>query len=157
MSTTSTLQSHPSAPERGGDRFVAWLRELKECHAGGLVTDEDFGFQRAEKLSELLRPLRFLGIANFLGAWLTGSAAACTIWALTHDWQYTAGIGVLSAGWGFLALGRFLREKFIDLQLRERRRILVALLENDLLDGNEFADYDERLAQGSTDVLRSVS
>jgi hypothetical protein len=133
--------------------MVAWIRELEECRIGGLVTDEDYGYQRAEKFAALLRPMRCLWLGSVLGTALVGAPAGALIWFLTHDWRFTAGIGVLAGAWGFMALGRALREKFIEIQLRERRKILVALLENDLLTASEFSDYEERLAKGHQDVL----
>lgn len=143
---------HPTL-SRNGEQIVGWIRELEECRRGGLVTDEDYAYQRAEKFALLLRPMRFLWLASLLGTALLGAPSAALIWFLTYDWRYTAGIGVLGGAWGFMALGRVLREKFIELQLRERRKILVALLEKDLLTTSEFADYEDRLSKGHQDVL----
>ncbi|MEO6788237.1 MAG: hypothetical protein ABI318_19105 [Chthoniobacteraceae bacterium] len=137
---------------RGGEQLVAWFRELEECRIGGLVPDEDYCYQRAEKFDSLLRPTRGIWLAALLGAALIGAPAGALIWWLTRDWRFTGGIGALSAAWGSMSLGRALSEKFADLQLRGRRKILVALLENDLLTASEFADYDDRLATGCQDV-----
>ena len=142
-----------STLSRNGEQIVTWIRELEECRIGGLVTDEDYGYQRAEKLAALLRPIRCLWLASFLGTALLGAPSAALIWFLTKDPRYAAGIAVIAGAWGFMALGRALREKFTELQLRERRKILVALLENDLLTASEFADYEDRLAKGNQDVL----
>jgi hypothetical protein len=144
--------SPPPTLPRGGEQLVAWFRELEECRIGGLVTDEDYSYQRAEKFASLLRPTRGLWLAALLGATLIGALAGALTWWFTRDWRFTAGIGVLSAAWGSTSLGRALSEKFTELQLRGRRKILIALLENDLLTAAEFADYDERLAQGREDV-----
>lgn len=151
-------EAGPSTPQayglsRRGEQILGWLRELEECRVGGLVTDEDYSYQRAEKFAMLLRPVRCLWIAPLLGALLIGVPAATSIWLLTKDWRLVASIGVLATAWGFLALGRLLREKLVEIQLRERQRILVALLDNDLLTASEFADYEERLARGQQDVL----
>lgn len=143
----------PPSLSRNGEQIVGWIRELEECRIGGLVTDEEHGFQRAEKLAALLRPMRGLWLATILGTLLLGAPSAALIWFLTQDPLYTAGIGVLAGAWGCMALGRALREKFTELQLCERRKILVALLEKDLLTASEFSDYEERLAMGHQDVL----
>ena len=143
-----------SSLSRSGEQIVGWIRELEECRIGGIVTDEDYGYQRAEKLASLLSPMRWLWLASLAGTVLFGAPSAALIFFLTQDPRYAAGIGLLAGAWGFMALGRALREKFIELQLCERRKILVALLENDLLTASEFADYEERLAKGHQDVLR---
>ncbi len=143
----------PYALSRRGEQMVAWLRELEECRIGGLVTDEDYGYQRAEKFAVLLRPMRCLWLAPVLGALLIGAPAGLSIWFLIHDWRFAAGIAALAGVWGGIALGRLLREKLIELQLRERRRILVALLDGDLLTANEFADYEERLLHGHENIF----
>lgn len=148
----------PSTPpayglSRRGEQLLGWLRELEECRVGGLVSDEDYAYQRAEKFAMLLRPARCLWIAPATGALLAAAPAAAILWFLTEDWRIAGGIGLLAGAWGFLALGRLLREKFAELQLRDRRRILVALLDSDLLTASEFADYEERLARGQQDVL----
>jgi hypothetical protein len=152
------LEVHASRPPqpartRTGDQFVTYLRELEECRIGGLVSDEDYAYQRAEKLAALLRPTRFLWIASLIGGLLIGSLAGGTTWFFTRDWRATAGVAGVAGMWGLTSLGRVMREKFIELQLRERRKILVALLENDVLSASEFADYDDRLAQGNPDVI----
>jgi len=133
--------------------MVGWMRELEECRIGGLVTDEEYGFQRAEKFAALLHPTRCLWLVSLLGMALIAAPAAALIWFLTQDPQYAAAIAVLAGGWGFLALGRVLREKSAGFQLSERRKILVALLEKDLLTAGEFADYDDLLSRGRQNVV----
>lgn len=142
-----------SALSRGGEQLVTWLRELEECRIGGLVTDEDYAYQRAEKLATLLRPTRCLWLASFGGALLIGALAGTVTWQFTQDWRVAAGVGAVAGIWGLTSLGRAMREKFIELQLRGRRKILVALLDNDLLTAREFADYDDRLALGQQDFV----
>ena len=142
---------HTTLPE-SGEQFVGWLRELEECRISGFVTDEDYAFQRAEKFALLLRPARAPWLASLLGAVFVGAPAGALIWFLTHDPRYAAAIAVIASAWGFISLGRMLREKFTEIQLRGRREIFVALLENDLLTAAEFADYDERLSRGQEDV-----
>lgn len=143
----------PSARTRGGEQFVAYLRDLTESWIGGLVTDEDYAYQRAEKLASLLRPARCLWFASLVGGLLIGAVAGAATWQFTGDWRATAGVATVAGMWGLTSLGRLIREKFIELQLRERRRIFLALLENDLLTASELADYDDRLAQGHPDFV----
>jgi hypothetical protein len=153
MTEVHAIHTPPPARARGGEPLVAWLRELEECRIGGLVSDEDYSLQRAEKLTALLRPVRCLWLASLLGALLTAAPAAAAFWWYTHDWRFTSCIAVIAGAWGLGALGRLLREKFTELQLRGRRKTLVTLLENDLLIAAEFADFDERLTQGRQDVV----
>lgn len=142
-----------TARDRGREHIVTWLRELEECRAGGLVADEDYGFQRAEKLDQLLRPPRCLWLASALGAFLVGTLGAGATWWFTRDWRFTGFVAALSGLWGISSVGRLLREKFTEIQIRERRKTLLALLENDLLDANEFADFDERLQEAHPNIL----
>ena len=153
MTLAQPVRSPQSALTRGGEQLVAWLRELEECRIGGLVTDEDYAYQRAEKLAALLRPTRCLWLASFAGALVVGAFAGAVTWQFTRDWRAAGGVAAVAGVWGLTSLGRALREKFIELQLRGRRKILVALLENDLLTASEFADYDDRLAQGQQDFV----
>jgi hypothetical protein len=153
MTYAQSSPSTASALSRSGELMLGWMRELEECRIGGLVTDEEYSYQRAEKFAALLRPTRCLWLASLLGMALVAAPASALIWFLTKDPQYAAAIGVLAGAWGLLALGRLLREKTTEFQLTERRNILVALLENDLLTVGEFADYDDRLAQGRQHVI----
>ena len=137
---------------RSGEQIVASLRDLEECRIGGLITDDDYDCQRAEKFNALLRPMRGLWVAAVLGAALIGAPAGTLIWFLTHDPRYTAAIATIASAWGFTSLGRALREKFAELRLRGRRKILVALLDNDLLTATEFAEYEDRLRPGQQDA-----
>ena len=134
---------------RSRSHFVTWLRELEECRAGGLISDEDFGYQRAEKLDELLRPPRCLWIGPLFGGLLTGAFGGCTTWWFTGDWRFTAFVALIAGLWGLTSLGRLFREKFIEIQLRERMNTLLALLANDLISASELADYEDRLNAGN--------
>ena len=146
MSRHAVIPSSPKTPRAArGEALVGWLRELNELHQGGLITDEDFALLRAEQLDELLSPPRCVWTGRLLGMLLMGAAGTAGTWWLSQDWRHTAAVGALSALWGVLSLGRVLREKLIELQLRNRRRVLLALLEEDLIDSNEFADFDEVL------------
>jgi hypothetical protein len=146
------LQAHPipqrpSARDRARDDIVTWLRDLEECRIGGLISDEDYGYQRAEKLDQLLRPPRCLWLAPTFGVLVAGAMGGGAMWWLTGHWLYAGFVATLSGLWGINSIGRLLREKLIEVQLRGRRKVLLALLENDLLDAHEFADFDERLQE----------
>jgi hypothetical protein len=143
-------QSSPSieAPQsRAGTHFVTWLRELGECWRGGLISNEDYRAQRTEKLDELLQPPCFMWSGPLLGGAITGAIGGATTWWFTLDWRFTALVSVLAGSWGLNSLGRIFREKFIELQLRERLETLIALLENDLITVGELAEYEDRLAK----------
>ena len=137
---------------RTGEQIVAALRELEESRIIGLVTEEDYLRQRAEKFATLLRPMHGLWLAALLGAALVGAPLGAVIWLLTQQTYYTAAIAAVGGAWGFTSLGRALREKFAELRSRGRRRILVALLDNDLLTASEFAEYEEQLTPGQHDA-----
>lgn len=155
MPQVLTTQAVHPAPERGREHIVNWLRELEACRSGGLVSDEEYGYQRAEKLDGLLRPPRLLWLAPAVGAILTGCIGGSAIWWFTKDWSFTTFAVTLSGLWGINSIGRLLREKLIELQLRGRRKLLLALLENDLVDANEFADFDERLETAHPGILKA--
>lgn len=152
------LEIHASRPleparDRRGEQYVTWLRELEECRIGGLVTDEDYAYQRAEKLAALLRPTRCLWLASSIGGLIIGAIAGAATLLFTRNWSATAGVSAVAGIWGLTSAGRLLREKFVELQLIGRRKILLALLEADLLTASEFADYDDSLAQGHTGIV----
>lgn len=133
---------------RSGEQTVASLRELEESHISGLVAEEDYVRQRAEKLGTFLRPMGGLWLAEILGGALIGPPLGTLIWLFTQQQYYTTAISVVGGMWGFTSLGRVLREKFAELRSRGRRKILIALLDNDLLTASEFAEYEDRLAIG---------
>ena len=78
----------PSAPADGFSRSTAvggaWLRDLEDCRGGGLLSDEDYAVQRAEKLSELLTEHRRLWLAPFAAAGCLGAVGASVAW-MRHD------------------------------------------------------------------------
>ena len=148
---TATLVEVPRS--RAANHTVTWLRELGECRAGGLVTDEEFGYQRAEKLDELLQPPRCLWIAAVLGGLAVAAVGAAATGWFTLDWRFTTLVALLSGVWGLTSLGRVFREKFIEIQLRDRMNTFVALLENDLITASELADYEERLVAGNPGIV----
>jgi hypothetical protein len=143
----STLP-HPMLSCRG-EQAVAELRALEENRICGLVTDEDYLRQRAEKFRALTRPVPGMWLAALLGVPLLGVPAGALIWLLTHDEPCAFVIAVLAGAWGILSIGRVLQEECTELCSRGRRKILVALLDNDLLTASEFAEHEQRLIRGS--------
>jgi hypothetical protein len=143
----STLP-HPILSRRG-EQAVAELRALEENRICGLLTDEDYLRQRAEKFRALTRPVPGMWLAALLGVPLLGVPAGALIWLLTHDEPCAFAIAVLAGAWGILSIGRVLQEECTELCSRGRRKILVALLDNDLLTASEFAEHEERLIRGS--------
>jgi hypothetical protein len=143
----STLP-HPILSRRG-EQAVAELRALEENRICGLVTDEDYLRQRAEKFRTLTRPVPGMWLAALLGVPLLGVPAGALIWLLTHDEPCAFAIAVLAGAWGILSIGRVLQEECTELCSRGRRKILVALLDNDLLTASEFAEHEQRLIRGS--------
>ena len=143
----STLP-HPMLSRRG-EQAVAELRALEENRICGLVTDEDYLRQRADKFRTLTRPVPGMWLAALLGVPLLGVPAGALIWLLTHDEPCAFAIAVLAGAWGILSIGRVLQEECTELCSRGRRKILVALLDNDLLPASEFAEHEQRLIRGS--------
>ena len=143
----STLP-HPILSRRG-EQAVAELRALEENRICGLLTDEDYLRQRAEKFRALTRPVPGMWLAALLGVPLLGVPAGALIRLLTHDEPCAFAIAVLAGAWGILSIGRVLQEECTELCSRGRRKILVALLDNDLLTASEFAEHEQRLIRGS--------
>jgi hypothetical protein len=143
----STLP-HPILSRRG-EQAVAELRALEENRICGLLTDEDYLRQRAEKFRALTRPVPGMWLAALLGVPLLGVPAGALIWLLTHHEPCAFAIAVLAGAWGILSIGRVLQEECTELCSRGRRKILVALLDNDLLTASEFAEHEQRLIRGS--------
>lgn len=128
--------------------FTMWMRDLDECRRGGLVSDEDFAFQRAEKLDELLVKPRRLWLGWVLAGLPLAVAAGSIAWLATGNWMKVAlGAGVAGV-WGVSALGRMAREHLRNMQLGERLGILRELLEHDLLSAEEFSAFEERMHHG---------
>lgn len=147
---THVIQGMPQhAPlSRSGEQIVASLRELEENRISGLVAEGESTRQRAEKFGALLRPMGGLWLAEIFGAALVGAPLGTLIWLLTQQEFHTVAIAAIGTSWGFISLGRVLREKIVELRSRGRRKILVALLDNDLLTASEFVEYEDRLAIG---------
>src|SRR5688500_6404773 len=95
------IAATPSAPTDGYSRstafLVTWLRDLEDCRQGGLLSDEDYAMQRAEKLSELLCEHRRLWLAPFAAAGCVGAVGASVAWMCSMNWQLTAVGGGLAA------------------------------------------------------------
>ena len=136
----------PATLSRSGEQTVTLLGELEERYISGLVSEEDYVRHRAERFRILLRPMSGLWLAEIFGAALIGAPLGALIWFFTQQQYYTVSISVVGGMWGFTSLGRVLREKFADLRSRGRRKILIALLDNDLLTAREFAEFEDRLA-----------
>ena len=134
---------------RRGEQVVAALRELEESRICGLVPDEDYSRQRAEKLRSLTRPVPGIWLAALLGVPFIGAPAGALIWLFAHDERCAFAIAVLAGAWGILLLGRVLQEKCAEIFSRGRRKVLVALLDDDLLTASEFAECEQRLIHGS--------
>ena len=140
-------RTEPTGDAAGG--FIMGLQELDECRRGGLVTDEDFAYQRAEKLDQFMakKPRRL-----WLGWWLAclplALAGGDFAWWLTQDWWKTALAAGIAGTWGLAALGRLACEQLRNYQLRERLGILRELLALDLVSSVEFAAFEEQLDDG---------
>src|SRR5690349_10626082 len=65
MSSSQPATANPPTPVGSIAHIIQWLRELEECRKGGLVTDEDYALERAEKLSALLDRHHSLWLATF--------------------------------------------------------------------------------------------
>ena len=152
MSLTSTdaaiLSQH--AKPAGGEvaHFTMWMRDLDECRRGGLVSDEDFAYQRAEKLDELLVRPRRLWLGWVLAGLPLAVVAGSLAWLATENWMKVALATIIACVWGVSALGRMACEHLRHVQLRERLGILRELLEHDLVSAEEFSAFEERLHDG---------
>jgi hypothetical protein len=150
------VMATPSAPADGYSRatafLVTWLRDLEDLHQGGLLSDEDYAVQRAEKLSELLCEHRHLWMASVVAAGCLGAVGASVTWMCTMDWQLT-GLGAgLAALFGIVMLARPCRETLKQSQIRDRLDSLNALLAMDLITADEFIVYEERLHAGGREL-----
>ena len=150
------VMATPSASTDGYSRstafLVTWLRDLEECRQGGLLSDEDYALQRAEKLAELLCEHRHLWIAPIVAAGSVGSIGASVAWMCSMNWQL-AGVGAsLGALFGIVMLARPCRENLKEKQIRERLESLNALLAMDLISADEFLVYEERLHSGGREL-----
>ncbi len=146
MSPTAAIPSPTDAPSVGEVAyFTLWLRELDECHRAGLVSDEDYATQRAERLEELLLRPRYLWLAWLLATLPLAALVGGIVWFCTYDTQLAAISAALGALFGCAMLGRASAEKLRHTQLRDRIHILHILLAKDLLSAQELIAYEERM------------
>ena len=150
----STATANPSVRPVPGGRsaayIVQWLRELEECRVGGLITDEEYAVERAEKLSELLCQHRYLWLSPILASGTLASIAASVVWIGTMELQTTGLAAALAGLFGLVMLARPFRENLKNRQIRERLEILNMLLSYDLVSSDEFIIYEDRLLGGQT-------
>jgi hypothetical protein len=82
--------AHNSAPgKKSVTHFVAWLQELNEVWRGGMMSDEDYAFSKAEHLEHLLEPLKrpwrkwifgVLPVVLIAGGVVSYASAQCVWW-----------------------------------------------------------------------------
>ena len=125
--------------------FIVWLQELSELRAGGLVSDEDYAFSRAERLDALLqrpgKPWRkwlFAGVPLSLGV---GGALAF----VEQQREHFLMAGAITAFCLLAAVGTYSRVMATHLSPAQRLEILRDLLERDLVTADEFADFEHRI------------
>jgi hypothetical protein len=133
----------PSA--RTAAYYIEWVGELSDLHRAGMLNDEDFAYQRAERLEELMDTprRRWLGWIR-IGVPLAGIAGA-TAWWFTNDLLAVGAACLIVVLCVFAALGRLARERKHHLTLKERSDILYELLCEGLITSEEFLAFDERL------------
>ena len=138
----------PLPGRRSAAYIVQWLRELEECRVGGLITDEEYSVERAEKLSELLCEHRYLWLAPVAASGTLAIIAGSIVWIGTMELQ-TSGLAAALAGlFGLVMLARPFRDNLKNRQIHERLDILNTLLSYDLVSSDEFIIYEERLLCG---------
>ena len=131
--------------------YVGWLRELKYLHDAGLLEDEDYSYQRAEKITELLDCPRRPWLAWLYVGVPLGLIGAAVTWRLMEVWKISTSLLGVAALCGLAALGRRSRERFAHLGSSERLMILRELLAEDVITTMEFADFEERLLAPTRD------
>jgi hypothetical protein len=150
------LEATPSAAQdadfRSAPFIVGWLRDLEDCRQGGLLSDEDYAEQRAEKLAELLCEHRHLWVASVASAGSVAIVAGSAAWLARADWQLAALAAALGGLFGLVMLARPCRENLKQAQIRERLHLLNALLARDLISSDEFLAYEERLHRGGREL-----
>lgn len=151
-SRATTFGTSSSVAPQNLRGIETWLRDLSELQAGGLLNPEDFAIQRAEKLREILCPLRFLWLAPVVSAGSLGVIAGSITWAISREWQYSAMAAALAALFGLVMLTRPLRDNMKHAQTRSRLALLNGLLARDLISAEEFVEFEERLERGSNDL-----
>ncbi len=128
--------------------FVSWFCELEQLHHGGMIDDEDYAYQRAEKLAELMNCPRRPWLAwVYIGLPITLIGAALT-WQLLANIELSAALFGAGSLCSLAALSRRSRERFANLRNKDRLLILRELLATDLLTCAEFSDCEEQLLTG---------
>ena len=144
----------PGAAQNGDHRsasfIVQWLRELEECREGGLLSDEEYAEQRAEKLAELLCQHRHLWVAWVAAAGSLAIVAGCVVWIARMDLQAATIAASISGFFGMIMLGRPCRDGLKQSQIRDRLHLLNTLLARDLITADEFITFEEQLHAGSS-------
>lgn len=149
ISTDAAILSPQAEPAGGAVAdLTMWLRDLDECRRGGFLADEDFAYQRAEKLDELLVKPRRLWLGWVLAGLPLAVVAGSLAWLATANWMKVAMGAGIAGVWGLSALGRMTCEHLRHVQLRERLGILRELLAHDLVSAEEFSAFEERLHDG---------
>ena len=145
MSATASQVSPPGV--NTGAYYVDWLQELTELRQGGMISDEDYAFSRAERLDTLLsgpgKPwVKWLFVGLPLSLLVGG--------ALTFLEQRNEPIlyGGMSAALCLLAaIGVHSRVQSEHLSLDGRLDILRTLLERDLISSSEFSEFESRFLE----------
>jgi|GEM_PF-5937264 len=140
---TSSVAGPPSA--RSAAFYLDWIGELKQLHEAGMLDDEDFAYQRAERLHQLLNTPRrgWLGWIR-VGVPLSLLAGGAGWW-FSQDWMVAEAAGGIFLLCVLAALARYHRERRFHLTPKERTQILYDLLAEDLITSEEFLAYDECL------------
>ena len=150
--STITPIAQREAYSRSVSAIVEWLRDLEECWKGGLLSDEEYAIQRAEKMSELLCEHRYLWLAYVASAGSFGIVGCSAAWIYASDLQLATLAGCFAALFGVIMLARPCRENLKQAQIRERLDLLNALIALDLISADEFLAYEERLHRGGRDL-----
>lgn len=126
--------------------FVEWLQELSDLRVGGLISDEDFAFSRAERLEQLFdippKPWRKWLYGGIPASILGGGVAAYVV-ELLEPLFMGAAIASLCA---LAALGTHSRVMSRNLSKTQKFAVLRTLLERDLVSADEFSDFEHRIA-----------
>jgi hypothetical protein len=146
VSQPETSPKHAAGPSsRSESYYLDWIGELSQFHRAGMLNDEDFAYQRAERLEELLDTPRRHWLAWVrIGVPLSGVAGAVAWW-FTEDLWTILGAGAAVILCVLAALSRLSRERFGHLTIKERSDILYHLLSEDLITSEEFLAFDTRL------------
>lgn len=122
-----------------------WIGELSQFHDAGMLNDEDFAYQRAERLEELLEtPKRRWVWWIRIGVPCAGLLGA-GVWWLVRDLWVIAGAAAMVLLCVIAAMARLHYERKHHLTVKERSDILYHLLSENLISSEEFLAFDTRL------------